>query len=86
MYLKREDDFKWNKNKDINLYDNFPNDYDLHVFACIMDDNSLVQFIGMWDETDNGETYLHLDCVSEYTEFEYDVNDIKLWIEIPRYE
>lgn len=70
--------FIWNKESEYSIYDAI-DDWGYHTFACLMEDNTLQKFTGMWDENINGEHNLYIEC-ENYT---YTPNDIIMWIEIP---
>jgi len=70
----------WHKQSEEDIDDSF-NDWSLHRFVCLMKDGSIQEFTGMLDECYDGSINLHLDCVNDEYDWEYD--DIIFWIEVP---
>ena len=70
----------WQLNSDNSIY-NAINDWSYHRFVCIMKDNSMRLFSGINDETAEGEINTYLDSI-DYT-YEWELEDIILWIEVP---
>lgn len=50
-------------------------------FICLMKDNTIQIFSGYMDENYDGETNVHVDCISD--DNHDDVDDILMWIEVP---
>lgn len=69
---------EWIKQEEKDILWSF-NDWDYHVFACIMKDGSVRRFMGMLDENYNGEISRNLEC--PYDD-EYNIDDIVYWCEI----
>lgn len=58
--------------------------WDLYRFACVMKDNSIQIFTGICDETADGQINQHFDCIDD--DYEWDFDDIVMWIEVPDVE
>ena len=74
--MEREEG-QWNKQSERDIWDSF-NDWSLHTFECIMNDDTTQQFTGYLDEGYDGSISMYIDCVDD----SYDTDDIVLWREI----
>lgn len=70
--------YSWNKQSEKDIWDSF-SDWSLHRFVCLMKDNKICEFTGMWDESADGSRSMYLSDIND----EYEIDDIVLWIEIP---
>ena len=76
------DTFKWHKQSEDDIWDAI-NDWGYHVFACLMKDSKLVKFGGLLDENYNGEITPYLDPIMDSDDYDYNIHDIEMRIEIP---
>lgn len=72
--------FIWNNQKENDIYWSW-NDWDLHYFACVLNNGLCIVYTGIIDESFDGESIRHLEPVEDY---HYGVDDIAMWTEMPR--
>ena len=77
LLAESEPENQWHDNEKYDIWDSF-NDWECHNFTCKMKDGNVVKFIGICDETAEGEIHKHIDC----TDADYDTDDIRYWTEI----
>lgn len=68
---------QWNKQSEKDIWDSV-NDWSLHTFECIMNDDTTQQFIGYYDECTDGSISMCIDCVDD----SYNTDDIVMWRKI----
>ena len=72
--------FIWNKQEENDIFWSW-NDWEVHYFACVLKNGMCIVYSGILDEGYNGEINRHLEPVEDYN---YSIEDIALWTEMPR--
>ena len=68
----------WNSQSENDIYDSI-NDWDCHKYICIMKDGKVCEWIGIQDESCDGEINT---CFAPVNDEEYRVDDIVYWTEL----
>lgn len=69
---------EWHKESEESIYNSIT-DWNIHRFACLMNDDTIQVFSGIQDENHDGEIATHIDNADDY-----DTDDIVMWTEIPK--
>ena len=81
LEVKKNNSQHLQSNEDI--YDSF-NDWNMHSFICLMNDETVREFTGILAECYDGSINKHIHCVDDDYDWEFD--DIMYWIEMPLIE